>query len=85
METEEAGLFGPALLLLLLAGAGLAQAAEEPVVLAVEIAGNHKVTEETILRAIANIRLGEPLDENAVRKDLQAIRTSAISAWSMRM
>lgn len=65
---------GLLLLFLLLAGAGLAQAAEQPVVLAVEVTGNRQVPEETILRAISNIRLGEPLNENAVRKDLQAIQ-----------
>ena len=38
-------------------GAGLAQAEEQPVVLAVEVTGNHQVA-ETILRAVSNIRLG---------------------------
>ena len=65
---------GLLLLFLLLAGAGLALAAEQPVVLAVEVTGNRQIAEETILRAISNIRLGEELDENAVRKDLQAIQ-----------
>lgn len=65
---------GLLLLFLLLAGAGLARAAEQPVVLAVEVTGNRQIAEETILRAISNIRLGEELDENAVRKDLQAIQ-----------
>lgn len=65
---------GLLLLFLLLAGAGPARAVEEPVVLAVEVTGNQHIAEETILRAVSNIRLGEALDENAVRKDLQAIQ-----------
>ena len=48
------------------------------------VTGNHQVA-ETILRAVSNIRLGEVLDENAVRKDLQAIKTLVILVWSMRM
>ncbi|NLY88993.1 MAG: BamA/TamA family outer membrane protein [Firmicutes bacterium] len=65
---------GLLLLFLFLAGASLAQATEQPVVLAIEITGNRQITDETILRAVSNIRLGEALDETAVRKDLQAIQ-----------
>jgi len=44
-----------------------------PTVLAVEITGNQQVPEDLILRSVTNIRLGEPLDQEAVKKDLDAI------------
>lgn len=48
--------------------------ADEPVVLSVEVTGNRQIAEETILRAVSHIRLGEPVSEEAVQKDLQAIQ-----------
>jgi len=48
--------------------------AGEPVVLSVEVTGNRQIAEETILRAVSHIRLGEPADDDAVRKDIQAIQ-----------
>jgi len=54
-----------------------AQAIEEtvttPLVLSVEVTGNQHINEDTILRVVTNIRLGEPLDQEAVKKDLNAI------------
>jgi outer membrane protein insertion porin family len=43
------------------------------IVLSVEVIGNEQVKEEQILRAITNTRLGEPLDQQMVLKDQQAI------------
>lgn len=65
---------GLLLLFFLLFGAGPARAEEQPVVLAVEVSGNRQIADETILRVVSNIRLGELIDENAVRKDLQAVQ-----------
>lgn len=49
------------------------ESAAAPLVLSVEVTGNQHVSEDTILRAVTNIRLGEPLEQEAVKKDLNAI------------
>ncbi|HHT48811.1 MAG TPA: BamA/TamA family outer membrane protein [Firmicutes bacterium] len=43
------------------------------IVLSVEVTGNEQVKEEQILQAITNTRLGEPLNQQAVVQDQQAI------------
>lgn len=43
------------------------------VVLSVEVTGNQQIKDDQILRAITNIRLGEPLNQLAVQQDQQAI------------
>jgi outer membrane protein insertion porin family len=47
--------------------------AGEDLVLSVEVSGNQKIADDKILLAITNTRLGEPLDQQAVVKDQQAI------------
>jgi len=42
-------------------------------VLSVEVTGNEQIRDDQILRAITNIRLGEPLNQYAVQQDQQAI------------
>lgn len=49
------------------------ESAAAPLVLSVEVTGNQQVSEDTILRVVTNIRLGEPLEQEAVKKDLNAI------------
>lgn len=43
------------------------------VVLSVEVTGNQKINDDQILRAITNIRLGEPLNQTSIIQDRQAI------------
>lgn len=67
------------LLLILLIAVFLrpAAAAEKPaapLVLSVEVTGNEHLSEDVILKALTHIRLGEPLNEEAIKKDLQAIK-----------
>ena len=48
-------------------------AAVGDIVLSIEVSGNQKIDDYKILSVIANTRLGEPLDQQTVLKDQQAI------------
>jgi outer membrane protein insertion porin family len=48
-------------------------AAVEDVVLSIEVTGNQEINDDQILRAITNIRLGEPLNQASIIQDRQAI------------
>lgn len=74
MSIKKTGVVLVLLFLLTVAVTGPVRAADEPVVLSVEVTGNRHIAEETILRAVSHIRLGEPVGEEALQKDLQAIQ-----------
>ncbi|MBO8126123.1 MAG: BamA/TamA family outer membrane protein [Firmicutes bacterium] len=61
------------LISVLISPAAFAGDSINPPVRKIEIAGNEKVATDEILQAITNTKLGMPVDEDLVKKDLQAI------------
>jgi len=59
--------------LLGVAQVGLAAEEETPIVRAIEVTGNDQVPTDKIMAAITNTKVGEPLDQSKVYKDLYAI------------